>query len=83
MLVLTARDGVHDRVNGLRSGADDYMVKPFEPSELLPRIEALLRRVKRAKQMPVVRFELGPLEIDSREIRRGKRVRPSAWPAKN
>jgi len=44
VLVLTARGGVHDRVSGLRSGADDYVVKPFDFEELLARLEALLRR---------------------------------------
>jgi DNA-binding response OmpR family regulator len=44
VLVLTARGGVHDRVNGLRSGADDYLVKPFAFEELVARLEALLRR---------------------------------------
>jgi DNA-binding response OmpR family regulator len=44
VLVLTARGGVHDRVTGLRSGADDYLAKPFEFEELVARIQALLRR---------------------------------------
>lgn len=44
ILVLTARSGVSDRVNGLRSGADDYLVKPFAYDELVARLEALLRR---------------------------------------
>jgi DNA-binding response OmpR family regulator len=44
VLVLTARDSVHDRVRGLRSGADDYLVKPFAFDELVARLEALLRR---------------------------------------
>ncbi|HWZ06735.1 MAG TPA: response regulator, partial [Bradyrhizobium sp.] len=44
VLVLTARGGLQDRVSGLRSGADDYMVKPFALEELVARLEALLRR---------------------------------------
>lgn len=44
VLVLTARGGVDDRVNGLRSGADDYLVKPFALEELVARLEAILRR---------------------------------------
>ncbi|MGE0579102.1 MAG: response regulator [Reyranella sp.] len=44
VLVLTARDGVSDRVNGLREGADDYMAKPFAMEELVARLQALLRR---------------------------------------
>ena len=44
VLILTARDAVHDRVHGLDAGADDYMVKPFEISELLARMRALSRR---------------------------------------
>jgi DNA-binding response OmpR family regulator len=44
VLVLTARGGLHDRVTGLRSGADDYLVKPFAFEELVARLEALLRR---------------------------------------
>ena len=44
VLILTARDALHDRVQGLDMGADDYMVKPFELPELLARLRALLRR---------------------------------------
>ena len=69
ILMLTARDAVDDRVAGLDSGADDYLVKPFAFRELLARIRALLRREGRSKD-PVVR--LGDLELDtvSREVRR-------------
>ena len=44
ILMLTARDAIEDRVEGLESGADDYLVKPFAPAELVARIHALLRR---------------------------------------
>ena len=44
VLILTARDGVHDRVTGLRAGADDYLAKPFAFEELVARLQALLRR---------------------------------------
>lgn len=44
LLVLTARDGVPDRIRGLRSGADDYMLKPFDLDELVARLHALMRR---------------------------------------
>jgi len=47
MLMLTARDAVEDRVTGLESGADDYLVKPFEESELIARLNAILRRAAR------------------------------------
>ncbi|WP_086784620.1 response regulator transcription factor [Crossiella equi] len=47
VVLLTARDGVHDRVRGLRGGADDYVVKPFELAELIARVGAVLRRLNR------------------------------------
>ena len=70
VLVLTARDGVADRVQGLDVGADDYLVKPFALEELLARIRALLRRVKVADP-PSLR--VGDLRMDpaTREVHRG------------
>jgi two-component system alkaline phosphatase synthesis response regulator PhoP len=64
VLMLTAKTQLVDRVVGLKLGADDYLTKPFEPPELLARIEALLRRVKKEKLTPVVRFEFGNIEVD-------------------
>lgn len=61
VLLLTAKDGVDDRVLGLDSGADDYLVKPFAFPELRARIRALLRR---GKIEPLVRLKIGTLEMD-------------------
>lgn len=64
ILMLTARSQLVDRVVGLKLGADDYLTKPFEPSELLARAEALLRRVNKEKLTPVLRYEFGDVQID-------------------
>jgi two-component system, OmpR family, alkaline phosphatase synthesis response regulator PhoP len=64
VIMLTAKSQLTDRVVGLKLGADDYLVKPFEPPELLARIEALLRRVKKEKRTAVVRYQFGNVEID-------------------
>lgn len=64
VLMLTARSQLTDRVAGLKLGADDYLQKPFEPPELMARIEALLRSVKKEKLTPVVRFQFGGVEVD-------------------
>lgn len=70
ILMLTARDAIEDRVAGLRSGADDYLVKPFAFEELLARIEALLRRT-RAPEIENLTF--GDVELNgrTREVLRG------------
>ena len=70
ILMLTARDATADKVTGLDSGADDYLVKPFAFAELLARIRTLLRR-PRAALPPTL--EVGDLELDpaAREARRG------------
>ncbi len=62
VMILTARDALHDRVQGLDIGADDYMIKPFELPELLARLRALLRR-SQAATSAVLSF--GPLELDT------------------
>ena len=74
ILMLTAKDSVKDRVSGLDAGADDYLCKPFEFSELLARIRALLRRDKTLK---VSSIEIADLVIDTanRQVwRGGKRI---------
>ncbi len=73
ILMLTARDAVENRVEGLESGADDYLVKPFAPAELLARIHALLRRpAVPIKDEPVTYADLY-LNPVTRETRRGDR----------
>ncbi|MFO8009424.1 MAG: response regulator transcription factor [Dehalococcoidia bacterium] len=72
VLMLTARDAVEDRVKGLDSGADDYMVKPFAFSELLARIRALLRREAPSKSSEIKAGDL-VLNTLTRQARRGDR----------
>jgi two-component system copper resistance phosphate regulon response regulator CusR len=66
ILMLTARDALADRIEGLDSGADDYLVKPFEFAELLARLRALLRR-RGTRQYPVI--DVGDLRLDTRSHR--------------
>ena len=79
ILMLTAKDTVADRVKGLDTGADDYLVKPFALEELIARVRALLRRSARAGKEEAVRpvvLTYGDLSLDtgSREARRGDRA---------
>jgi two-component system, OmpR family, copper resistance phosphate regulon response regulator CusR len=73
VLILTARDGVEDRVTGLDSGADDYLIKPFALPELLARIRALMRR---GRPSDVFRLKVADLELDTVAHRavRGDRI---------
>ena len=61
VIVLTARDQVSDRIRGLDAGADDYLVKPYDPGELLARLRAVERR-RSTEQAPLLQF--GDLQID-------------------
>ena len=63
VLMLTARDALNDRVEGLDAGADDYLVKPFELAELFARLRALLRR-----RAPLEMFLLHPRQVLTREL---------------
>ncbi|KQT92093.1 two-component system response regulator [Marmoricola sp. Leaf446] len=76
ILVLTARDAVGDRVEGLDAGADDYLAKPFALEELLARLRALLRRVTPAEGEADETLAFSDLSMDlaSREVRRGARL---------
>src|SRR6266404_3122115 len=74
VLFLTARDAIHDRVKGLRLGADDYLVKPFAFSELLARVQSILRRTASRLQETLT---VADLELDAmrrRATRGGKRL---------
>ena len=63
LILLTARAEEADRIRGLEIGADDYVVKPFSPREVVARVNALLRRTRRAS-MPTPQLQYGPITID-------------------
>lgn len=71
ILMLTARDGTADRVRGLDSGADDYLVKPFAYEELLARVRALLRR-RTPRQRKTLRYADLTMDLAMHEVRRGE-----------
>jgi two-component system response regulator MprA len=71
VLMLTARDAIENRVEGLESGADDYLVKPFAPAELVARVHAMLRRVEAKPEKQKVAYADLSLDPSTREARRG------------
>jgi two-component system response regulator MprA len=73
ILMLTAKDAVQDRIQGLDAGADDYMVKPFNLDELLARVRALLRRTQ-PDRVPVLKFADLTLDTGSRQASRVNRL---------
>jgi len=73
ILILTAKDTIQDRVQGLDAGADDYMVKPFEVEELLARVRALLRRTQ-PERIPVLTFADLSLDTATRQATRKGRT---------
>ncbi len=78
ILLLTARSDTDDRISGLEAGADDYLAKPFEPKELLLRINAILRRMPKADSKEVIPkiLNLGPLryDVERGELWRGEDI---------
>ncbi len=73
VLMLTARDMIEDRVEGLDHGADDYLVKPFATQELLARIRSLLRRLDKTSKDKPLSYAGLYLDVKTRETRRGDR----------
>jgi DNA-binding response OmpR family regulator len=71
IIVLSARDGVEDRVNGLEKGGDDYLTKPFSFSELLARIQALLRRASSSVEPSTLKVGDLTMEVFKRRVVRG------------
>ncbi|WP_035615153.1 response regulator transcription factor [Haloferula sp. BvORR071] len=64
IIMLTARGLVDDRIRGLRQGADDYLVKPFDPDELLARMDALMRRLRKVELTPLMSMRFGKVTAD-------------------
>ena len=73
IVMLTARGEEGDKLRGLDSGADDYVTKPFSPTELIARIRAVLRRTRPVPADEMLRFEDVTLDLAAHRVRRGKR----------
>jgi two-component system phosphate regulon response regulator OmpR len=84
LLMLTAMGEPEDRIKGLESGADDYLVKPFEPRELLLRISSILKRIPRETLVPMeIRLGEASFDLEREELRRGAaRIRLTSAEAK-
>lgn len=74
VLMLTARDAIENRVEGLESGADDYLVKPFAPAELVARVHAMLRRVEAKPENQAASYADVTLDPSTREAKRGDTI---------
>lgn len=68
VLILTAKDGISEKIKGFRSGADDYLVKPFNREELIVRVDALIRRVSGNYSENVIEYKGLVLNLNSRKI---------------
>jgi len=82
ILMLTARPMAMDRITGLKLGADDCLAIPFDPCELLARVEALLRRVEKENRIPVRTFQYDDVEMDFERARILKAGQPVNLAAK-
>jgi two-component system, OmpR family, response regulator MprA len=74
VMMLTARDAIENRVEGLESGADDYLVKPFAPAELVARVHALLRRVESSPERQAASFDGIQLDPGSHQASRDDQI---------
>lgn len=72
VLILTAKDGLDDKLKGFDYGADDYLAKPFESKELLARIEAILRRSKKSMDSNILQFKDLILNLETRQVKVGE-----------